>query len=116
MRKILATVMVAFATLFAAPVMAADIPEYPDIEIPEVDYDLGDSFYLRGSAALNVHWAREVNHPDVCGSCGPSGSCGLCGSSDPSDPSGPCGLCDPCEGIRLRSDLSLRPRSNLPRT
>jgi hypothetical protein len=69
MRKILATVMVAFATLFAAPVMAADIPEYPDIEIPEVDYDLGDSFYLRGSAALNVHWAREVNHPDVCGSC-----------------------------------------------
>ncbi len=74
MRKILATVMVAFATLFAAPVMAADIPEYPDIEIPEVDYDLGDSFYLRGSAALNVHWAREVNHPDVCGSCGPFGT------------------------------------------
>jgi hypothetical protein len=66
MRKILAILMVALATLFAAPVMAADIPEYPDIEIPEVDYDLGDSFYLRGSAALNIHWAREVRHPDAC--------------------------------------------------
>jgi hypothetical protein len=67
MRNILAILMVVLATLFAAPVMAADIPEYPDIEIPEVDYDLGDSFYLRGSAALNLHWAREVRHPDACG-------------------------------------------------
>lgn len=67
MRKILAVIMVALATLFAAPVMAADMPEYPDIEIPEVDYDLGDSFYLRGSAAINLHWAREVRHPDACG-------------------------------------------------
>lgn len=69
MRKILAILMVALATLFAAPVMAADIPEYPDIEIPDVDYDLGDSFYLRGSAALNLHWARDVKHPlvDPCG-------------------------------------------------
>jgi hypothetical protein len=61
MRKILASMAVATAFI-AAPALAADIPEYPDIEIPEVDYDLGDSFYLRGSAALNLHWAREVRH------------------------------------------------------
>src|SRR5690606_10730218 len=66
MRKLLALIALAIATLVGAPAFAADIPEYPDIEIPEVDYDLGDSFYLRGSAALNVHWAREVRHPDAC--------------------------------------------------
>jgi|GEM_PF-415885 len=49
------------ALLLAGPVMAADMPEYP--EIPEVDYDIGGSFYLRGSAALNWHWAAEVKHP-----------------------------------------------------
>lgn len=61
MRKLLASVSV-LATLAAAPVMAADMPEYPDIDIPDVDYDIGGSFYLRGSAALNLHWAREVKH------------------------------------------------------
>ncbi|WP_156384650.1 outer membrane protein [Devosia sp. Root413D1] len=49
------------ALLLAGPVMGADMPEYP--EIPEVDYDIGGSFYLRGSAALNWHWAPEVVHP-----------------------------------------------------
>jgi hypothetical protein len=62
MRKFLASVSVAIVTLAAAPVMAADMPEYPDIEIPDVDYDMGGSFYLRGSAAINLHWAREVAH------------------------------------------------------
>lgn len=62
MRKLLASVTVAVATLAAAPVMAADMPEY-EIEVPDVDYDMGGSFYLRGSAALNLHWAREVRHP-----------------------------------------------------
>jgi len=62
MRKLLASVVVAAAALVTGPAVAADIPEYPDIEIPEVDYGLGGSFYLRGSAAINLHWAREVSH------------------------------------------------------
>jgi opacity protein-like surface antigen len=62
MRKILASAVAAVAALLAAPTFAADVPYYPPIEIPEVDYDLGASFYLRGSAALNVHWAAEVQH------------------------------------------------------
>ena len=63
MRKLMASVAVVVATLVAAPALAADIPEYPDVElIPPVDYDLGGSFYLRGSAGLNLHWAREVRH------------------------------------------------------
>jgi opacity protein-like surface antigen len=62
MRNIVALTLAALTAVFAAPVVAADIPEYPDIEIPEVDYDLGDSFYLRGSAAINLHWAKEVRH------------------------------------------------------
>ncbi|MGV3492218.1 MAG: outer membrane protein [Devosia sp.] len=62
MRKILASAAVAGAALLiAAPAMSADMPIYPDI--PEVDYDIGGSFYLRGSAALNWHWAPEVAHP-----------------------------------------------------
>lgn len=64
MRKLLASVVVA-AALVGTPTLAADPPEYPDIEVPEVDYGLGGSFYLRGSAALNLHWAREVTHPGV---------------------------------------------------
>jgi opacity protein-like surface antigen len=62
MRKLLASVVVAAAALITGPALAADIPEYPDIEIPEVDYGLGGSFYLRGSAAINLHWAKEVQH------------------------------------------------------
>ncbi len=62
MRNLLASVTVATAAILAAPALAADIPEYPDIEIPDVDYDMGGSFYLRGSAALNLHWAREARH------------------------------------------------------
>jgi hypothetical protein len=62
MRILLAWIVTALCALIAAPAVAADIPEYPDIEIPEVDYDLGDSFYLRGSAAINLHWAKEVAH------------------------------------------------------
>ncbi len=62
MRKYLASAAaVGTALLLAGPAMAADMPEYP--EIPEVDYDIGGSFYLRGSAALNWHWAEEVAHP-----------------------------------------------------
>ena len=59
MRILLAALLVAFGALVSASAQAADIPEYPDIEIPEVDYGLSGSFYLRGSAAFNLEWARE---------------------------------------------------------
>lgn len=65
MRKLLASVVVAMVALVTGAASAADIPDYPDIEIPEVDYGLGGSFYLRGSAAINLHWAKEVVHPSV---------------------------------------------------
>jgi len=61
MRTISVSVVVISAALIAGQAVAADMPEYPDVEIPEA----GGSFYLRGSAALNVHWAREVVHPSV---------------------------------------------------
>jgi hypothetical protein len=59
MRILLAALLVAMTALIGAPARAADMPEYPDIEIPEVDYGLSGSFYLRGSAAGNLEWARE---------------------------------------------------------
>jgi hypothetical protein len=59
MRILLAALLVAFGALLSAPAQAADIPEYPDIEIPEVDYGLEGGFYLRGSGALNLLWAQE---------------------------------------------------------
>lgn len=65
MRKIFASAVAATAALLAGPTLAADVPYYPPIEIPEVDYGLGGSFYLRGSAAINMHWAHEVTHPSV---------------------------------------------------
>lgn len=62
MRKYIASAAaVGTALLLVGPALAADLPEYPDI--PEVDYGIGGSFYLRGSAALNWHWAPEVVHP-----------------------------------------------------
>ena len=63
MHKILALTAVGTVVLFAGQAAAADMPDYPDIEVPEVDYDIGGSFYLRGSAALNFHWAPEIVHP-----------------------------------------------------
>lgn len=60
MRKLIAAVMVAGATLFAGQAFAADFPEYPPvIDVPEVDYGVQGSFYLRGSAAANALWAKE---------------------------------------------------------
>ena len=60
MRKLASLSFAAFAAFVAIPATAADLPEDP--YIPPVDYDLGGSFYLRGSAALNVMWAKEVHH------------------------------------------------------
>ena len=63
MRKLLALATVGTVVLLGGQAVAADMPEYPNIDIPDVDYDVGGSFYLRGSAALNFHWAPEVVHP-----------------------------------------------------
>jgi len=49
--------------MIAGQAVAADLPYYPPvIEIPDVDYGYSGSFYLRGSAGLNLHWAHEVTH------------------------------------------------------
>ena len=63
MRKLLALAAVGTVALLGGQAVAADMPEYPTIDVPDVDYDVGGSFYLRGSAALNLHWAPEVVHP-----------------------------------------------------
>lgn len=61
MRKLIAATMVAGAALVAGPALAADMPYYPPvIEIPDVDYGVQGSFYLRGSAAGNLLWAKEA--------------------------------------------------------
>ena len=70
MRKFIAAMMVAGAALIAGPALAADFPEYPPIiEIPDVDYGVEGSFYLRGSAAGNLLWARDYTPacPLPCG-------------------------------------------------
>ncbi|MEO6394760.1 MAG: hypothetical protein ABIO40_02490 [Devosia sp.] len=59
MRKLLAVLMVAGPALAVAPVLAADIPEIPCCDVPEVDYGLEGSFYLRGSGGLNLLWTHE---------------------------------------------------------
>ena len=65
MRILLAALMVVMATMIGAPVRAADLPDYPDVQVPEVDYGLQGSFYLRGSVAGNLMWTQE--HIDLCG-------------------------------------------------
>jgi len=64
MRILLAALLVAMTALIGAPARAADLPDYPDI-VPEVDYGLQGSFYLRGSGAFNVLWTKE--HVDTAG-------------------------------------------------
>ncbi|WDR01157.1 hypothetical protein PSQ19_09655 [Devosia algicola] len=69
MRKLIAAMLVAGAANIALPVIAADLPVYsPIIDIPDVDYGVQGSFYLRGSAAANALWSKEVK-ADECG-CG----------------------------------------------
>ncbi|QQR39613.1 hypothetical protein [Devosia rhizoryzae] len=64
MRTLTQAMLVAGATLIAGSAIAADMPYYPPvIEIPDVDYGVSGSFYLRGSAAGNLMWAPRVNHP-----------------------------------------------------
>ncbi len=59
------------ALLLASPGIAADMPEYHDVTVPPVDYNIGGSFYLRGSAGLNWHWAKTVTHPLISDSYEP---------------------------------------------
>lgn len=65
MRILLAALMVVLAALIGAPARAADLPDYPDVQVPEVDYGLQGGFYLRGSVAGNLLWTQE--HIDLCG-------------------------------------------------
>lgn len=71
MRKLLALIVMGLSTLFVAPAMAADMPYYPDIEVPDVDYGLEGGFYLRGSIATNLAWARDFNVACGCLVTGP---------------------------------------------
>lgn len=55
MRKLTASFAVAIVAAVAAPAQAADLIPYPPVyEIPPVDYDLGGSFYLRGSVGGDI--------------------------------------------------------------
>src|SRR5690606_5756079 len=62
MSKILTAATTAVLCFAVAPALAADMPYYPRIEIPEIEYGPGGSFYPRGSAAVNLHWAPVVRH------------------------------------------------------
>ncbi|GGA57832.1 outer membrane protein [Pelagibacterium lentulum] len=72
MRKLVACSVFGLAAVFAGSALAADpiqynYPVYKDYVppyVPDVDYGLKGSFYLRGSVGGNLGWAKEVNHPD----------------------------------------------------
>jgi hypothetical protein len=68
MRKLFLVVLVALsAAFFAGPGQAADPPKYyPPIEVPDVDYGVEGSFYLRGSVGGNYLWAREARYDAPC--------------------------------------------------
>lgn len=69
MRKLIAAAALVIGTLLAAPAQGADLTYYPElIEIPDVDYGLSGSFYLRGSVAGGLMRARNVEYVN-CG-CG----------------------------------------------
>lgn len=71
MRKLFAAIAVAGAALLGGQAVAADLPYYPPvIEIPDVDYGVEGSFYLRGSAALNKLWAHQANAYECVTPCG----------------------------------------------
>lgn len=67
MRKLTALLIAAMLAFAVAPAVAADLPDYPIYDVPDlppVDYGLGGSFYLRGSVAGNLWWATDG---DYCG-------------------------------------------------
>ncbi len=65
MRNLKVVAILALSALLAAPVQGADPVQFPAIDYPEfdpapaVDYGLGGSFYLRGSAAMNAWTAVD---------------------------------------------------------
>ncbi len=63
MRIFLVALLMLVSAIVGMPARAADMPEYP--QVPEVDYGLQGSFYLRGSAGLNLLWSAQ--HIDVGG-------------------------------------------------
>lgn len=73
MKRFVASAALVAAALLPAAALAADpvtfdYPVYKDYippVIPPVDEGLQGSFYLRGSLAGNVAWAREARHPTV---------------------------------------------------
>jgi hypothetical protein len=70
MRMLIAAVAVAGAAALGGQAVAADLPFYPPvIEIPDVDYGVEGSFYLRGSAAGNLLWSHEA-YAYECVPCG----------------------------------------------
>jgi hypothetical protein len=74
MRILLAALLMAITAFFSAPILAADLPEYPDVEVPTVDYGLQGGFYLRGSAGGNILWTHE--HLGTCGCSEPPTAAG----------------------------------------
>ncbi len=75
MRNLITALIMAFGILAAAmPAMAADYPQYPEPQypvyqvpdLPPVDYGLGGSFYLRGSAAYGFSTALEARYGCNC--------------------------------------------------
>jgi hypothetical protein len=68
MRNLFLVLMAVLGMAFvAAPTQAADVPQYyPPIEVPDVDYGVEGSFYLRGSVGANMLWSREATYDDVC--------------------------------------------------
>ncbi len=73
MRKLLAVALVAVAASAGAQIArAADMPEYPDVEVPSVDYGMPGGFYLRASLGANV--MHTYQHVDTVGTItNPSG-------------------------------------------
>ena len=65
MRILLAALVMGLIALFGAQVQAADLPQYPEVQVPQVDYGLQGGFYLRGSVGGNALWAQE--HIGTCG-------------------------------------------------
>lgn len=66
MRKLIAALLATAAV--AGPTLAADMPYYPPIvDVPDVNYGVQGSFYLRGSVGLNALWARKVTHTSLVG-------------------------------------------------
>ncbi len=70
---LLAMAMAISAFLGISAVQAADLPQSPPV-VPEVDYGLQGSFYLRGSAGLNFLWAFQHIGTDGTDTLPPTGA------------------------------------------